>query len=133
MKKYIILFDGVCNLCNSTIQFIIKRDKKNLFKFSSLQSEFGQNFLKDRNLSTKDFNSIILYETGIAYYTKSTAVIKIAQKLGFPYNLLSVFLILPALIRNPIYSYLARNRYSWFGKKESCMVPTPENMKKFIQ
>ncbi|CVK16591.1 Predicted thiol-disulfide oxidoreductase YuxK, DCC family [Apibacter mensalis] len=132
MKTYIVLFDGICNLCNSTVQFIIKRDKNNVFKFSSLQSEFGQNFLKERNLSSTDFNSIILYEPGVAYYTKSTAILKIVQKLGFPYKILSVFLLIPSPIRDSIYSLLSKNRYHLFGKKDSCMVPTPENKKKFI-
>lgn len=132
MKTYIVLFDGICNLCNSTVQFIIKRDKNNVFKFSSLQSEFGQNFLKERNLSSTDFNSIILYESGVAYYTKSTAILKIVQKLGFPYKILSVFLLIPSPIRDSIYSLLSKNRYHLFGKKDSCMVPTAENKKKFI-
>lgn len=132
MKTYIVLFDGICNLCNSTVQFIIKRDKNNVFKFSSLQSEFGQNFLEERNLSSTDFNSIILYESGVAYYTKSTAILKIVQKLGFPYKILSVFLLIPSPIRDSIYSLLSKNRYHLFGKKDSCMVPTAENKKKFI-
>jgi predicted DCC family thiol-disulfide oxidoreductase YuxK len=132
MKTYIVLFDGICNLCNSTVQFIIKRDKNNVFKFSSLQSEFGQNFLKERNLSSTSFNSIILYEPGVAYYTKSTAVLKIAQNLSFPYNILSIFLLIPSPIRDSIYSLLSKNRYHLFGKQNSCMIPTPENKKKFI-
>ncbi|MXO35240.1 MULTISPECIES: thiol-disulfide oxidoreductase DCC family protein [Apibacter] len=132
MKTYIVLFDGVCNLCNSTVQFIIKRDKHNQFKFSSLQSEYGQNFLKERNLDSSDFKSIILYEPEVAYYTKSTAALKIAQNLGFPYNLLSVFLLIPSFIRDWIYSLISKYRYHLFGKKDSCMVPTPENKRKFI-
>lgn len=132
MKTYIVLFDGVCNLCNSTVQFIIKRDTHNQFKFSSLQSEYGQNFLKERNLDTSDFKSIILYEPEVAYYTKSTAALKIAQNLGFPYNLLSVFLLIPSFIRDWIYSLISKYRYHLFGKKDSCMVPTPENKRKFI-
>lgn len=132
MKTYIVLFDGVCNLCNSTVQFIIKRDTHNQFKFSSLQSEYGQNFLKERNLDSSDFKSIILYEPEVAYYTKSTAALKIAQNLGFPYNLLSVFLMIPSFIRDWIYSLISKYRYHLFGKKDSCMVPTPENKRKFI-
>lgn len=132
MKTYIVLFDGVCNLCNSTVQFIIKRDTHNKFKFSSLQSEYGQNFLKERNLDSSDFKSIILYEPEVAYYTKSTAALKIAQNLGFPYNLLSVFLMIPSFIRDWIYSLISKYRYHLFGKKDSCMVPTPENKRKFI-
>ncbi|WP_303849809.1 thiol-disulfide oxidoreductase DCC family protein [Apibacter mensalis] len=132
MKTYIVLFDGVCNLCNSTVQFIIKRDTHNQFKFSSLQSEYGQNFLKERNLDSSDFKSIILYEPEVAYYTKSTAALKIAQNLGFPYSLLSVFLLIPSFIRDWIYSLISKYRYHLFGKKDSCMVPTPENKRKFI-
>ncbi|PQL91835.1 thiol-disulfide oxidoreductase DCC family protein [Apibacter sp. wkB309] len=132
MKTYIVLFDGVCNLCNSTVQFIIKRDTHNQFKFSSLQSEYGQNFLKERNLASNDFKSIILYEPEVAYYTKSTAALKIAQNLGFPYSLLSVFLLIPSFIRDWIYSLISKYRYHLFGKKDSCMVPTPENKRKFI-
>lgn len=132
MKTYIVLFDGVCNLCNSTVQFIIKRDTHNQFKFSSLQSEYGQNFLKERNLDSSDFKSIILYEPEVAYYTKSTAALKIAQNLGFPYNLLSVFLLIPSFIRDWIYSLVSKYRYHLFGKKDSCMIPTPENKRKFI-
>ena len=132
MKTYIVLFDGVCNLCNSTVQFIIKRDTHNQFKFSSLQSEYGQNFLKERNLDSSDFKSIILYEPEVAYYTKSKAALKIAQNLGFPYNLLSVFLLIPSFIRDWIYSLISKYRYHLFGKKDSCMVPTPENKRKFI-
>lgn len=132
MKTYIVLFDGVCNLCNSTVQFIIKRDTHNQFKFSSLQSEYGQNFLKERILDSSDFKSIILYEPEVAYYTKSTAALKIAQNLGFPYNLLSVFLLIPSFIRDWIYSLVSKYRYHLFGKKDSCMVPTPENKRKFI-
>lgn len=132
MKTYLVLFDGVCNLCNSTVQFIIKRDTHNQFKFSSLQSEYGQNFLKERNLDSSDFKSIILYEPEVAYYTKSTAALKIAQNLGFPYNLLSVFLLIPSFIRDWIYSLVSKYRYHLFGKKDSCMVPTPENKRKFI-
>lgn len=132
MKTYIVLFDGVCNLCNSTVQFIIKRDKHNQFKFSSLQSEYGQNFLKERNLASNDFKSIILYEPEVAYYTKSKAALKIAQNLGFPYSLLSVFLLIPSFIRDWIYSFISKHRYHLFGKKDSCMVPTPENKRKFI-
>lgn len=132
MKTYIVLFDGVCNLCNSTVQFIIKRDTHNQFKFSSLQSEYGQNFLKERNLDSSDFKSIILYEPEVAYYTKSTAALKIAQNLGFPYNLLSVFLLIPSFIRDWIYSLVSKYRYHLFGKKDSCMVSTPENKRKFI-
>ncbi|MDR1876108.1 MAG: DCC1-like thiol-disulfide oxidoreductase family protein [Flavobacteriaceae bacterium] len=132
MKTYIVLFDGVCNLCNSTVQFILKKDKKDQFKFSSLQSDFGQNFLQERGLRQEKFDSVILYEPGRAYYTKSTATLKIAQTLGFPYNLLTFFTVFPAPVRDIVYGFIAKNRYKWFGKKESCMIPTPELNEKFL-
>lgn len=130
--KYLILFDGICNLCNSTVKFVIKHDQKEKFKFASLQSEFGINFLKERNLSINHWNSIILYEPNKAYYIKSTAALKIALQMGFPYNLLYIFIILPTCLRNIVYDYIAKNRYKWFGKKDQCMIPTPELKKRFI-
>ncbi|MGM5631920.1 thiol-disulfide oxidoreductase DCC family protein [Apibacter raozihei] len=132
MSFSIIFFDGVCNLCNSTIQFLIKQDVNKQFKFASLQSETGQKFLQERELSDKQFNSIIFYEPNQAYYTKSTAALKIAQKLGFPFNLAQVLYILPSFIRDWGYSLIANNRYRWFGKKESCMIPTPESKDRFL-
>ncbi len=132
MKTYIVFFDGVCNLCNSTVQFIIKKDRKNQFKFASLQSESGKSFLNERNLPVEKLDSIILYEPGIAYYSKSTAALKIAKTIGFPYNMLYIFMVIPAPIRNLIYSFIAKNRYKWFGKKDNCMVPSPELKDKFL-
>lgn len=133
MKTYILFFDGICNLCNSSVQFIIKKDKKNQFKFASLQSNLGQNFLMERNLPLNKLDSLILYEPETAYYTKSTAVLKIAAILGFPYNLLYIFMIFPKFLRDPVYSFIAKNRYRWFGKKDSCMIPSPELKEKFLQ
>jgi predicted DCC family thiol-disulfide oxidoreductase YuxK len=131
-NKKLILFDGVCNLCNSSVQYVIKHDKKNLFMFSALQSEFGQEIIKKHKLDTNKIDSILLYseEKGIDY--KSTAALKIAYHLGFPNSLMSIFFIVPTFIRNWVYDYIAKNRYKWYGKKESCMIPTPELKSKFI-
>ncbi len=131
-NKKIILFDGVCNLCNTWIQFVIKHDKKDVFRFAALQSEFGKNIIKEINIDTSKIDSIILYESKNVYYYKSDAVIKIAQNLGFGYNLLVVFKIIPKIIRNYIYDFIAKNRYKWFGRKESCMIPSPELKAKFL-
>ncbi|GGK28333.1 thiol-disulfide oxidoreductase [Yeosuana aromativorans] len=130
--KKLILFDGVCNLCNSSVQYVIKHDKKNVFMFAALQSEFGKQFIKDHHIDTKKTDSILLYtsEDGISY--KSTAALKIAYYLGFPNSLMSAFLIVPAFIRNWVYDYIAKNRYKWFGKKEQCMIPTPDLKSKFL-
>lgn len=131
--KKLILFDGVCNLCNSSVQYIIKHDKKNLFMFTAIQSDAGQKIIKKYNIDTSKIDSILLYslEKGIDY--KSTAALKIANKLGFPQNLISVFFIIPPFIRNWVYDYIAKNRYKWYGKKESCMIPTPELKSRFLE
>jgi len=130
--KQLVLFDGVCNLCDASVQYIIKHDKDNAFLFTALQSEVGQQIIKEFNIDTNKIDSIILYsnEHGISY--KSTAALKIASKLGFPRNLLSVFLIIPTIIRNWVYDYIAKNRYKWYGKKEECMIPTPDLKSKFL-
>lgn len=130
--KKIILFDGVCNLCNSSVQYVIKHDKKNVFMFAALQSEFGKQFIKDHQIDTKKMDSILLYTSEDCISYKSTAALKIAYYLGFPNSLMSAFLIVPAFIRNWVYDYIAMNRYKWFGKKEQCMIPTPELKSKFL-
>lgn len=130
--KKLILFDGVCNLCNSSVQYVINHDKHDVFLFAPLQSETGKKIISHFNINTAKTDSIILYseEKGIVY--KSTAAIKIALKLGFPQNLLSVFLIVPPFIRNWVYNFIAKNRYKWYGKREECMIPTPELKSKFL-
>jgi predicted DCC family thiol-disulfide oxidoreductase YuxK len=132
-NKQLILFDGVCNLCNSSVQFVIKRDKKDKFRYAALQSEIGQEIIEKFKIDTSKTDSIILYSNnkGISY--KSTAALKIASKLGFPTNILTVFFIIPAIIRNVVYDYIAKNRYKWYGKKDHCMIPTPELKSKFLQ
>ena len=131
-NKKLILFDGVCNLCNSSVQYAIKHDKNNLFLFTALQSNVGQNIIEHYNIDTSKIDSILLYtpEKGIHY--KSTAALKVAWKLGFPINLLAIFLIVPNFIRNWVYDFIAKNRYKWYGKKEACMIPTPELKSKFL-
>lgn len=131
--KKIILFDGVCNLCNSAVQFIIKHDKKDVFRFVALQSELGQEILNYIGIDVKNIDSIVLYEPGVAYYYKSDAALQIAGNLNGLFSLGTVFKILPTGIRNELYDYIAKNRYKWYGKKESCMVPTPELKIKFLE
>ncbi|MFL9484764.1 thiol-disulfide oxidoreductase DCC family protein [Chitinophagaceae bacterium LWZ2-11] len=126
----IILFDGVCNLCNSSVQFVIKHDKKEVFQFSSLQSDFGQQILEQNGLSGINLFSLILLDKG-NIYTQSTAVLRIAKKLGGFWSLLYVFIIVPKFLRNGIYNWIARNRYKWFGKQEACWVPTEELKRRF--
>ncbi|MEM7187269.1 MAG: thiol-disulfide oxidoreductase DCC family protein [Bacteroidota bacterium] len=129
--KKIILFDGVCNLCNNSVTFVIKRDKKDRFRFAALQEEPGLSLIKQHGIDTSKTDSIILIENGKAY-VKSTAALRVARYLGGLYPLSYAFMIVPAFMRNWIYDYVARNRYKWFGKKESCMIPTPELKAKFL-
>ena len=130
--KKIILFDGVCNLCNSAVQFVIKHDKKDVFRFVALQSDLGLEICKHIGVDQKRTDSIILYEPGIAYYYKSEAALQIASHLSFFYSLLTFFKVLPVKFSNYIYDWIARNRYTWFGKKESCMIPTVQLKSKFL-
>ncbi|HJS01012.1 MAG TPA: DCC1-like thiol-disulfide oxidoreductase family protein [Flavobacterium sp.] len=131
--KKIILFDGVCNLCDSAVLFIIKRDKKDVFRFVALQSDLGKEITSYIGMNSKEIDSIILYEPGTAYYYKSEAAFKIASQLGLFYGLLAIFKILPKKINDSIYDYIAANRYRWYGKKEHCIVPTPELKVKFLE
>ncbi|MFD1061859.1 thiol-disulfide oxidoreductase DCC family protein [Winogradskyella litorisediminis] len=131
--KQLILFDGVCNLCNSSVLYVIKRDKKNLFLFAPLQSNIGEQIINEFNIDTTETDSIILYNPSEQkIYSKSTAALKVAKLLSYPTKLLSGFLIVPASIRNWVYDFIAKNRYKWYGKKESCMIPTPELKAKFL-
>jgi len=129
-KHKIILFDGLCNLCNTSVNFVIRNDKKGVFRFAPLQTKFGESTLKKYHINTKDTDSIILIDKD-KYYIKSTAALYIAKKLAGGYPLLCCFIIVPKFIRNLIYDSVAKNRYKWFGKKVSCMIPTPELKDKF--
>ncbi len=131
--KKIILFDGICNLCNSAVQFIIKRDKNDEFRFATLQGEIGQQLINERNIDTSKLDSIILIEPGIAYYSKSTAALEISQSFGGFWKMAYVLKLIPKQLLNIVYDWVARNRYGWFGKKEECMVPNPELKGKFLE
>lgn len=131
-NKKIILFDGVCNLCSNAVQFVIKHDKKDTFRFVALQSDLGKEICTYIGVDQTKIDSIIMYNPGVAYYYKSDAVIEIAEDLGGLYSLMAIFKILPEKLRNYIYDYIAANRYKWYGKKESCMIPTPELKAKFL-
>ena len=127
----VILFDGVCNLCNNSVKFIIKNDKRNIFKFAPLQSEYGINVQNRHHINTNEINSIILVD-GDKIFTRSTAALVIAKDLRAPYFIFYIFIIIPVFIRNFIYDLIAKNRYKWFGKMESCMVPSNELKNKFF-
>lgn len=127
----IVFFDGVCNLCNRSVQFIIKRDRKKKFLFASLQGQKGQEILKRFHLPADDFNSFILFEND-KIYTRSTAALRMLKLLGGGWKLLYVFILVPKFIRDAVYNRIAKNRYKWFGKREECMIPTPELKNRFL-
>jgi len=129
--KSIILFDGVCNLCNSSVNFIIKNDKKQTFLFTSLQSDAAKEILLQFSSKKIDFKSILLIKNGIIY-DKSTAVLLIIKQLSNYYKFLYAFIIIPAFIRDIIYNFIAKHRYNWFGKDESCMIPSASLKNRFL-
>ena len=131
-NKKIVLFDGVCNLCDGAVQRIIKHDKKDIFRFASLQSDIGKKLVEERGMDPEELDSILLIELGVAYYRKSTAALEISRDLSGGYSLLKNFLFIPEPLRDGIYDFIANNRYKWFGKKEQCMIPTPELKAKFL-
>lgn len=131
MKEPVILFDGVCNFCNAGVNFIIRQDKKKLFRFAALQSDAGQRLLTEHGLPTKELNSFILIEEG-KVYNKSTAGLRVYRKLPWYWGWTQLFWIAPKFIRDAVYDFIARNRYKWFGKRESCMIPTPELKSRFL-
>lgn len=126
----IILFDGVCNLCNNSVKFIIKRDTSGYFKFASLQGETGQRLLKKHSLNY-DLNSFVLIEKE-KVYIKSSAALRVCSKLGGAWRILSIFRFLPPLFRDFLYDIVAKNRYKWFGKEESCILPLPKWKQRFL-
>lgn len=128
----VILFDGVCNLCNSAVQFIIKNDPEHRFRFASLQSSFGQQLLQQYGLNTTSFSSFILLDKG-KIYTKSTAALRVAQRLQSVWKVLYAFMIVPSFLRDGVYTLIANNRYKWFGKKEACWLPSPKLKQLFFE
>ena len=128
--KKIILFDGICNLCNSSVQFVIKHDKDDIFRFVSRQSSLGQQIINYIGASTID--SIILFEPEKNWYSKSDAAFKILDEIGGIHKIVHIFSILPKSMLNHIYDYVAKNRYKWFGSKENCIIPTLELQSKFL-
>lgn len=130
-SQAIILFDGHCNLCNGTVQFILKRDKAGYFKFAALQEALKEQ-PQQNEYNQKDFSSVVLLENGHTY-TKSTAALRIAKKLRGLWPLLYIFMLVPKKVRDAIYDLIARNREKWFGRSETCFAPTPAYKQRFIQ
>jgi len=130
--KPIILFDGVCNLCNAMVNFIIRQDKKNVFLFAALQSNAGKKLLEQYKIDWKANDSFVIIENEKAYM-KSNAALKLYNKLPWYWKWTQVFWIVPRFIRDGVYNFIARKRYRWFGKKEKCMIPTGEMKQKFLE
>lgn len=130
-KFIIVLFDGVCNLCNNAVDFIITRDKKNKFKVGALQEVASKNILKDYQINEEYLDSLVYIHKNQVYY-KSRAALEITRNLGGLWPLLYIFIIIPSFLRNPIYDWIARNRYKWFGQKETCRLPTEKEKRKFL-
>ena len=132
-NKQLILFDGVCNLCNSSVVYVIKNDPKDRFLFAPLQSDAGKAIISKYNIDTSKTDSILLYSEDKGLKIKSSAALHVAKGLKFPISLMAVFFIIPPYIRNWVYDYIAKNRYKWYGKKDQCMIPTPELKAKFLE
>lgn len=131
MNHPVILFDGVCNLCNGFVQFIIDKDKSGKFKFASLQSDYSKSKLEATNINNGELSTIVFISED-RIYIKSTAALKIAKELGGLWLLLYPLILIPKFIRDGIYNFVAGNRYKWFGKQESCMLPTPDLKSRFL-
>jgi predicted DCC family thiol-disulfide oxidoreductase YuxK len=130
-EKALVLFDGVCNMCNGFVHFIIPRDRKDSFRFGSLQSGKVVELLLTYGHTSTELSTVVLIEHG-QIFTSSTAVLRIARRMGGPWALFYVFVVLPKFFRDSIYNLVGRNRYRWFGKKDACLIPRPEWKVKFI-
>jgi predicted DCC family thiol-disulfide oxidoreductase YuxK len=130
-KFIIVLFDGVCNLCNNAVDFIITRDKKNKFKVGALQEDASKNILKDYQINEGYLDSLVyIYKNQV--YFKSRAALEITRNLNGLWPLLYIFIVIPPFLRNPIYDWIAKNRYKWFGQKDTCRLPSEEEKAKFL-
>ncbi|MFW6020373.1 MAG: thiol-disulfide oxidoreductase DCC family protein [Bacteroidales bacterium] len=132
LPEHIVIFDGVCNFCNASVNFILKQNKKKNLYFSDLQSPIIQDLLKKAPEDIRNSDSILFYSKG-KWYNKSAAVLQIAKHLRFPYNKAVIFQFIPEKLRDAIYNLIARNRYQWFGKKTSCKIPTKEEKKRMLE
>lgn len=137
-QRTVILFDGVCNLCNASVQFIIRRDTKRHFLFASLQSEAGQRLLKETGLPHFDFDTFVVVEQAeddslVHMYTRSDAAIQVVSRLRWPWPLARIVRWVPRKIRDGAYGWVSRNRYRWFGKRQTCMIPTLDIQERFLQ
>lgn len=127
----VIFFDGVCGLCNRFVDFLLKHDRGDVFRFAPLQSEIGAAVMKQAGLEAGALSSVVLYEDCRAW-TRSAAVLRVLARLGLPFSLAGVFWIVPGPVRDAVYDWIARNRYKWFGKRDVCRLPSPGEQLKFL-
>lgn len=127
----VIFFDGVCNFCNQSVQFVIRRDKRQYFRFAPLQSAYGEAMLRKHQLPVTELGTFLLWEEG-RLFTRSTAALRVCRRLGGAWPILYAFIIVPAFLRNAVYDWVARNRYRWFGKRDTCMIPNAAQRALFI-
>lgn len=130
-KEPLLLFDGVCNLCNNAVQFVIKHDNSQSIYFASLQSETGKHYLQKARLPTKELKSLIFIDKG-TIHTRSSGALQMSKYLNYPWKIAYVFILFPKPLRDLVYNLIAKNRYKWFGKKEECMIPTPSVKARFV-
>lgn len=132
MKEHpIILFDGVCNFCNAAVNFVLKQDKKGVFRFAALQSEAGQKLSEQYNLPGENFKSFVLIENR-KVFQKSKAALKVLNHLPWYWKEMQLLKVVPTFLRDAIYDFVAKNRYKWFGKKQQCMIPTAAMKSRFL-
>jgi len=131
MDKPIILFDGVCNFCSSSVQFVIKRDPKGIFSFCQLQSSKGKELLSQHGIIDNNLTSVILIQNSKAY-KKSSAALQVARQLNKAWPLLAIFLFVPPFIRDRVYDFIGNHRYKWFGKKQACWIPDKNISSRFL-
>ncbi len=127
----ILFFDGVCNLCNGTVQWVIRQDSQQAIQFAALQSETAKLKLSALGIDLQKLESLVFLEDGVVY-THSDAALRLARALGSPWSWVGMFVFVPKFIRDAVYRFIAKNRYAWFGKQESCMMPTPDLKKRFL-
>jgi predicted DCC family thiol-disulfide oxidoreductase YuxK len=127
----ILLFDGVCNLCNGTVQFLLRIDRKQKLRFAALQSASGQQILDSYHYTGPPLQTVVFCSRG-KLFTHSSGMLEVCRVIGFPWSSIYLFKLIPAPVRDAVYRWIARNRYRWFGKKETCWIPTPELRQRFL-
>ncbi len=131
VKSPVLLFDGVCNLCNGAVQWVLLRDRRGVFRFAALQSDTGQAMLRQFGFAAEDFDTVVLID-GDRVFTRSDAALEVVRRIGGFWPVLYAFKIIPRPIRDAVYNWVARNRYRWFGRQEQCMLPRKEWMSRFV-